>query len=371
MKFNISSSELTQTLMVAAGALGTSSLVHILEDFLVEIEEDKMIVSATNMEIGITTRASIHSEESGKAAIPGRLLLETLRALPVQPVEISIDDESQMLELVSSFGKYKIAVDRAADYPIIPKPDTETSFMIPSFVLQSAIANTIFALSTDEIRMAMTGLFTKVEGDKVTFVATDAHKLVRYTFGGIDNAAEASFILPKKALLLLKGVLPENTDVKVSYNRNFAFFEWDETRLSCRLIEAQYPDYNVVIPAANPFKLVINRESLLQSLKRISIFSNKTTNQVILQISESSLTLNARDVDFSNEATEQLSCTFEGEHLSIAFNARFLIEMLSVLKDTDIIMELAAPNKAGLLFPAEQAEREDLLMLVMPVMVPH
>jgi DNA polymerase-3 subunit beta len=371
MRFTISSNDLSKTLNLAAGSLGTSSLIHILEDFLLDIRDNKLKVVATNMETSITTYMPVDSTDEGVAAVPGRLLLDTLKALPNQPIEFQFDEDKQTLTLEASFGKYKMAFNRAADYPEIPQPNKEDVVEIPSDVLQNVFANTIIALSNDELRLAMTGLFVQVDFDKIVFVSTDAHKLVKYAYGNIQSNVSSSFIIPKKGLLLLKSVLPENTTIQMSFDRGFVFFSWGDTSVSCRLVEAQFPDYNVVIPPANPYKLHINRDALIQSLKRILIFSNKTTNQIVLDITPGSLTITARDIDFSNEATEQLTCTYEGEPMSISYNGRFLLDMISVLKVEDIRMELLAPNKAGLLFPEEQLEHEDILMLIMPVMIPR
>ncbi len=355
---------------IIAGAIGSSSVVYILEDFLFDLDGEKLTLSATNMEVSITTSIAIQGNESGKFAVPARILQETLKALPAQPLNFQVDEENQVLELESSFGKYKMAFDKTDDYPEIAKPDDDNKLTIPSDILQKAISNSLFAVSNDDMRVAMTGLFAQVDFDKITFVATDAHKLVKYTYSGVDGNFSSDFIIPKKALALLKGILPDDGDVTVSFNRNFAFFSWGDTRLNCRLIDAQYPDYNVVIPVDNPFKMHVNRETLLSSMRRISIFANKTTNQVALSIADKSLTISAKDLDFSNEAVEQLTCEYDGEPMSIGFNARFVVEMLSVLEADEITMLLADPGKAGLVIPTDLDDNEDMLMLIMPVMIP-
>ncbi len=368
MRFTIPSNDLSKTLNLAAGSLGTSSLIYILEDFLLEIKENNLKVVATNVETSITTHMPITSEDEGMAAVPGRLLLDTLRALPSQPVDLFFDEDNQTLLIEASFGQYKMAFNRAADFPEVPKPNKEDVISIPSEILQNVFSNTLIALSNDELRLAMTGLFVQIDFDKITFVATDAHKLVKYSYGNIEASVSTSFIIPKKGLLLLKSILPDKKDIQISFDRNFAYFTWDNTSVSCRLVEAQFPDYNMVIPVDNPFHMHVNREALLQSLKRILIFANKTTNQITLDISDQSLTITSRDIDFSNEATEQLVCTFNGEPLSVSYNGRFLLDMISVLKHDEVRFELLAPNKAGLIFPEEQSENEELLMLIMPVM---
>jgi len=371
MNFSVGSADLQRALTIAVGALGSGAVVYILEDFLFDIQDQELTISASNMEVAITTSMTIQGNENGKLAVPGKILQDTLKALPAQPISFYIEEEEQILTLESTFGKYKMSCDKTEDYPIIPSPDSEDELSIPSHMLQRAISNTLFAISNDEMRIAMTGLYTQVDFDKITFVATDAHKLVKYTYNGVNGNFSSNFIIPKKALTLLKQILPVDGDIKVSFDRNFAFFSWGNTRMSCRLIDAQYPDYNVVIPVANPYKMTLSREAFLSSMRRINIYANKTTNQVALSISDKSLTIFTKDIDFSNEATEQLNCEYEGEPMDIGFNARFVVDMLSVIDSAEITMELSHPSKAGIIIPSELEENEDLLMLVMPVMIPR
>ena len=370
MNFSVGSSDLLKALSITSGALGSASVIYILEDFLFDVKENKLTITASNMEITITTSLTVQGLEDGKAAVPGKILQDTLKALPAQPINFSIPEGEQILVLESSIGQYKMACDNTEDYPQLPVAESGDELIMPSHNLQRAITNTLLAISNDEMRLAMTGLYTQVDFDKVTFVATDAHKLVKYSFGKVQGNFSANFIIPKKALALLKTILPTQADIKMSFDRNFAFFGWDNTTMSCRLIDAKFPDYNVVIPVGNPYKLVVDRESFLSSMKRINIYANKTTNQVALSIADRSLTIFTRDIDFSNEAVEQLSCIYEGEPMDIGFNARFVIEMLGVLDSEEVTLELSQPNKAGLIIPSDLEENEDLLMLVMPVMIP-
>ncbi len=216
----------------------------------------------------------------------------------------------------------------------------------------------------------MTGIFVQLNEGNITFVATDGHRLLRYRRNDISADHSASIIVPRKAFTLLKSTLPsEATSVRVEFNASNAFFSFDNIRMVCRLIDERYPDYENVIPVKNPNKLTIDRHDLLSSVKRISIYSNKTTHQVRLRITGSELQISAEDLDFSNEANERLACQYEGEDLEIGFNARFLVEMLNNIDSDEITMELSTPNRAGLLLPASTDENEKILMLVMPVML--
>jgi DNA polymerase-3 subunit beta len=228
----------------------------------------------------------------------------------------------------------------------------------------------LFAVSNDDLRPAMTGVFFELDKKGATFVATDAHRLVRYKITSTSCPKSDSFIVPKKPLNLLKGALPANDDtLTVSYNSNHLFISHGTTELVCRLIDARFPDYKVVIPAENPYTMLVNRNDFQAALRRVSVFSNKSTNQVVLSISGNELRLTAQDVDFSFEGNERMSCSYEGEDMQIAFNARFLVEMLSAIDTEEVRLELSTPTKAGLVKPSEQAEGEDLLMLAMPLML--
>ncbi len=369
MKFSVSSTDLLKKLQLASGAISPNPVLPILEDFLFELDDKSLTVVATNLETSIITKVDVSSEEGGRLAVPARILLDTLKALPEQPISFVADVESGNIEVTSAYGKYKLAGENAEDFPEIPMVENAESIGVDSIALINAINSTVFATSTDELRLAMTGVYFQVDFNKVIFVATDAHKLVKYTYNNIESEITASFIAPKKGLHLLKNALDENGSVKMSFNKNNVFFSAENLDIVCRLVDAKYPDYNAVIPVNNPNMLAVNRMDLLNSLRRISIYANKTTNQVVLNIADASLTISAQDLDFSNEATEQLSCQYQGDPMTIGFNAKFLIEMLSVLESDEVRFELSTPNKAGILVPADANDHESLLMLVMPVMM--
>jgi len=369
MKFSVSSSDLLKHLQVASGAIGSNPVLPILEDFLFTIEGRNLTISATDLETSIVTTVDVNSDGNGRVAVPARILLDTLKELPGQPVTFNINEENYGIEITSAYGKYKLAGENGDEFPNIPQAEEVDTVTLNSSLLGKAISKTLFATSNDDLRPAMTGVYLQVDFNKLTFVATDAHKLVKYTFSNVNSQVSTSFIIPKKALNLLKGSLPNDEDLKLSFNNANAFFSAGNIHLVCRLIDARYPDYNAVIPTDNPNTLSVPRSDFQNSLKRIAIYANKTTNQVILNITESSLTVSAQDLDFSNEATEQLPCSYNGDPLTIGFNAKFLIEMLNVLDTEEIKMELSTSTRAGILHPTEKEEGEDILMLVMPVML--
>ena len=370
MKFSASSSELLKKLTVASGVIGSHNVLPILEDFLFEVSNDTLTITASNLDTSIIDSLEVSVEEEGNIAIPARILINTLKALPEQPITFEVNTEgNRMITITSSYGKYKLSGDNAEDYPELPEKDNIQSLDVSCSILNKALAKTLFATSTDELRQAMQGVFIKIEESSLIFVATDAHKLVKYSFETVGSSEFASFIVPQKGLTLLKNALPSSGNLKMSFNNNNVYFNFDSTEIIIRLVNANYPDYNAVIPVDNTNIVHVDRQEFLSSLRRISIYSNKSTNQVILNLSEGSLTISAQDLDFSNEATEQMPCEYNGDAMNIGFNGKFLIEMLNVMGGERVLMKLANYKRAGLILPSEQDEGEELLMLLMPVML--
>ncbi len=370
MKFIVSTTALLRHLQLINGVISTNTVLPILEDFLFDIQQQTLRISATDLETSMSTELPVEAKEEGRIAIPARILVDTLKTLAEQPLTFTIDEANFGVEITTDRGKYKLSGENGDDFPRIPVPESVTEINMPSSGLQRAINKTLFAVSNDELRPAMTGVFFQLATDGVTFVATDAHKLVRYRRNDVVAPEAADFIVPRKALSLLKSALPsEDTQVSIAYNNANAFFRFNNVDLVCRLIDARYPDYNAVIPKDNPNTLSVPRAEFLNTLKRVMIFANKTTHQVLLKIAGSDLQVSAQDLDFSNEASERLDCEYAGEDMDIGFNARFLLEMLNVMDTEQVNMELSAPTRAGLLLPSEDQEHESLLMLVMPVML--
>ncbi|HEY1006058.1 MAG TPA: DNA polymerase III subunit beta [Sphingobacteriaceae bacterium] len=370
MRFIVSTSTLLKQLQAVNGASSSSTVLPILENFLFEIKDGSLVISATDLQTSMTTSLAVESKEEGKVAVPAKILLETLKTLPDQPIAFNIDDQTFAIEISAGDGKYKLSGENGEDFPKIPTVENASAVNIPASVLSQAINKTLFAVSNDELRPNMTGVFCQLSSESVTFVATDGHKLVRYRRKDAKSPSSSSFILPKKALTLLKASLPsEDVSVSIEYNSTSAFFRFGNINLVCRLIDERFPDYEAVIPLNNPNKLTIERSLFLNCLRRVVIFANKTTHQVRLRINGSELNISSEDIDFSNEAHERLSCQYEGADMEIGFNAKFLIEMLNNLDGEEVLLEMSTPNRAGLLMPQNGDENEDVLMLVMPVML--
>lgn len=369
MKFIVSSSALLKQLQQIAGVINANTVLPILEDFLFEVEKNKLSVVATDLETVMRIQMDIEAKESGKVCIPAKILLDSLKNISDQPLTFTID-KNFGIEITSDNGKYKVMGENPDNFPKEPSADETSSFNSTSSALITAISKTLFAVSNDDLRPAMTGVFFELDKKGMQFVATDAHRLVRYKRSDISCPKNDSFIVPKKPLNLLRTALPSNDDeISINYNTNHLFVKHGTTQMSCRLIDARFPDYKVVIPTDNPYKLVVNKNDFQGALRRVSIFSNKSTNQVALNIAGSELELMAQDVDFSFEGDERMKCRYDGEDLVIAFNAKFLIEMLNAADSEEIRIELSTPTKAGIIKPMEQDDNEELLMLVMPLML--
>lgn len=368
MKFTVSSGRFLEKLNVAASALSSNPVIPILEDFLIKAEKKYLNITTSNMELTIMTGVEAEVSKTGSIAIPGKTLLETLKAMPEQPIVFDINDENCGVTITTQSGLYKLVGEKAEDYPKIAEPTDENQLIIPSEKLLLAIERTSFATSNDEMRPAMKGICLNIDFNQLTFAATDAHKLVKYSFQDVKSDVAATMVLTKKAAQALRSIMPQGAEIKMQFNREKAYFSFDQTLLSMRLIDAKYPDYNAVIPVNNPYHLQVNRYDLLSTLKRIVVYANKSTNQVIFNIQDKSLTISSQDMDLSNEATEQLSCTYEGEPMTIGFSGKYLIEMLSNMGGEHVNIELSSPSKPGIFLPTEQASGEHLLMLIMPVM---
>ncbi|MET6999342.1 DNA polymerase III subunit beta [Chitinophaga defluvii] len=370
MKFIVSSSTLLKQLQQISGVINSNTVLPILEDFLFLIDKNELTVVATDLETVMRVKMEVEAKENGRICIPAKILMDSLKNLPDQPLTFHIDLNSYAVEITSDNGKYKVMGENPENFPKEPTADDTTSFTMKSTALVTAINKTLFAVSNDDLRPSMTGVFFEIGQNSLTFVATDAHRLVKYVRLDVLCPQADSFIVPKKPLSLLKTALPDNdSEIKVSYSQNHFFVAHDGAQMICRLIDARFPDYKVVIPKDNPYRLTVAKSDFQNALKRVGVFANKSTNQVALNITGSELQLSAQDVDFSFEGNERMNCQYTGDDMQIAFNAKFLIEMLNAAEGDEVSIELATSTKAGILRPSEKEENEDLLMLVMPLML--
>ncbi len=372
MKFVVSSTVLLNHLQSINRVINPKNTLPILDNFLFNLDGKKLEITASDLETTLITDIHLeNSEESGSVAIPARILTDTLKEFPEQPLTFDINLESYTVVINSENGQFTIVGQDAADFPQLPEINTDkTSIAIQGEILQKAITKTIFASSEDELRPVMNGIFFEINKDNVICVASDAQKLVKYQRNDIQSEKESSFILPKKPATLLRGILPkEEKKVTIEFDEKNAVFTLSGYKMVCRLTEGQYPSYNSVIPTDNPNKLLIDRLALHNALKRVSVYSNQASNLVKLQISDNQITVSAQDIDYSISAYERLNCQYEGEEMEIGFKSTFMIEILANISSDNVHLEMSDPSRAGIFLPIEKEdENETILMLLMPMM---
>ena len=370
MKFIVSSAALLKELQMIGGVINNTNTLPILDNILFEINGNTLTLTASDLETTFSTKILVESETNSTIALPARLLLDTLKTFPEQPLTF-LKTEKNTVEISANNGKYAVAYVEGEEFPKTTQISDAKSTQISGSILYTAINSTLFASGNDDLRPVMSGVFFQFSSESLTFVATDAHKLVKYTRTDLNAPETAELIMPKKPLQLLKGILQGmQEEIVIEYNDTNAHFRFGDSTLTCRLIDGKYPNYEAVIPKENPNQMKLSRTSFLNSVRRVSIFSNKTTYQIRLKIAGASLQISAEDFDYSNSAEERLDCDYQGDDIQIGFNSRFLIEMLNGLECDEVKLSMSLPNRAGLLTPLDHTEEgEEITMLVMPVML--
>jgi DNA polymerase-3 subunit beta len=372
MRFIVSSTTLLKSLQAISGVLNSNNTLPILDDFLFKAVGDDLIITASDLETTMSVSVTPEMlEDAGMITIPAKILLDTLKTYHDIPLTFIINEDLSTVEISSESGKFKLAGHHGEEYPQTPLLDDPMTLSLKSEVLYSAITKTIFAAGNDELRPVMSGVFFQLSPEDATFVATDAHNLVRYRRADAASEESLSFIMPKKPLNQLKSNLSnDDSDVRIDYNVTNARFSFNNLVMVCRLIEGKYPNYDAVIPRDNPNVLTIAKAPLIAAIKRVAIYGNQSTHQIRFKMIGQMLTLTAEDVDYSNEGAEVLTCTYDGDDMEIGFNSKFLLEMLNNADTENIMIEMSAPNRAGLITQVDPENvNENMLMLVMPVML--
>ena len=373
MKFIVASGELQKALNTVSGVISSSQSRPILENFLFELENDLLKITASDGETTLLTSLAVKSESQGKIAVPAKMFQDIIKSFGDQPLTFVVKpnetQEGRLLEILDEKDNYFIALDNAEDYPELMEFDSAQKVVVPSGVLAEALSNTLFATSNDSLRPVMTGVLFQFGEEEANFVSTDSHRLVVYKRTNIKNNEPMEFIMPKKPLSIFKNILSGSDDeVVIEFNENMAKFSFGEHTWICRLIDGKYPNYTAVVPKENPNVLTINRNLLLSSIRRASIFSSKSTNQVRFKLSGNILHLHAEDTEYANKAEMQIPCEYKGEDINIGFSSKFLTEMLAVLNSEDILIKMSQPNRPGIIEPVDGLdEDEHILMLSMPV----
>lgn len=377
MKFKASSTVLLSHLQAISRVINSKNSLQILDNFLFDLEGNLLTMTASDTETTLITSMEVDEVEgSGNVAVSSRLLLDTLREFSDQPLSFQINDSNLAMVISSANGTYNFIGQNGDEYPRLPELKDDARLMtLPVSTLAAGISKTLFCTADDELRPVMNGIYFDIYTDGLTLVATDAHKLVRYkttytTASLTEEEEKASFILPKKPSNMLKNILPkESGDVEVKFDSKNAYFKLSNYTMICRQVEGRYPNYNGVIPKENPYKVIVDRISLLNALKRVSVFSNQASNLVKLHIEENQIFISAQDIDFSISAEETINCQYADDPIKIGFKSAFLIEILSNISSSDVVLELTDPSRAGIILPFENEENEDILMLLMPMLL--
>jgi DNA polymerase-3 subunit beta len=375
MKFTASSADLLEALNTVKGAVPSKSTMPILECILFERDGDTLRLSATDLEISIIQTVPVQFEtngtpESTPIAVPAQRLIDTLRALPDLPIAFSADSDFE-IRMETDQGHYKMVGHDGSDYPELPELEKQHELNIEGGLLGRTIDKTAFAVSQDALRPAMMGVYFQVGEDETSVVATDGHRLVKLTLPELQAPTTVDFIVPEKATKLAGRIVEDDEICTVRVDESHVSFEFDNSRVLARLIDETYPNYQSVIPDGNDRNLVVNREDMLNAVKRVGLYSSSMTNQIRLDVTADTVTISAEDVERSSEAEETIHCDYDSEPMEIGFNSEYLTEVLSNVDCEEVLFELSSPNRAGIVLPREsdEAPEEDILMLIMPVML--
>ncbi|MBP5536637.1 MAG: DNA polymerase III subunit beta [Bacteroidales bacterium] len=378
MRFIINSQVFAKQVQALSGVIPNNNTLPSINGFYFNLKGNVLTIKTTDLET--TMMASINLEtadDSGAAAVvvPAKLLMDTLKSFDDVPLTFNVDPSNFSIELAWGTGNCRLAGINPESYPELPAINDTVKTTIMASTLVNAINKTSFAASNDDLRPQMAGIYVELKPENATFVATDAHKLVRYRCLDVHSEEPSSFILPRKPILHVKNILAglsEDCEVVLEYNNTNVSFTFGNYYIVCRLVDGKYPNYEAAIPKENPNRLTVDRNSFLNVLRRVKIFASMATQQVRLDISEHEIQITSEDIEFSSDAKEKIPCQYEGTPMEIGFNAKFLVEMVSNIDTENILIELSQPNRAGILFPMyseETSAKVDMLMLVMPVML--
>ena len=372
MKFIVSSTALSSHLQAVSRVINSKNALPILDCFLFDLQDGTLSVTASDSETTMVTSLEVNeSDADGRFAVTAKTLLDALKEIPEQPLAFDINIGTLEINVQYQNGKYSLMGQSADEFPQLTQlGDNAVRVEIDAEVLLNGINRSVFATADDELRPVMNGIYFDITTDDITMVASDGHKLVRCKTFAAHGNERAAFILPKKPANLMKNLLArEQGTVTIEFDERNAVFTLENYRMVCRLIEGRYPNYNSVIPQNNPYKVTVDRQSLIGALRRVSIFSSQASSLIKLRLSNNQITISAQDIDFSTSAEETQTCQYDGNDMSIGFKSTFLLDILNNISAEEVVIELTDPSRAGVIIPVEQEEKEDLLMLLMPMML--
>ena len=373
MKFKIHSKSLYNALSAVSKVINSKNAMTILNNFLFEVENDFVKITASDLENILTARVSIDNTEgeSGKFCLDARRCVELFKELPELNVDFSID-ENLAITIESPGDKFNFVGINGDEYPTPKQEVQETeplTFECPVEQLILGIDNTLFAVGTDDLRPQMMGILFDIKPAGITFVATDTRKLVRYSNSMSAPGITASCIVPVKPASIIKNAFAKEENVKVSLDGKSATIESETFTFNCRLIKGVFPAYDKVIPNNNPYSLTVDRQSMLNALRRVGVFVDPGHGLVKFHITAENIEMKAQDNNFCTSGRVELPCSFTGNEMYIGFSAPYLIEICNTLATDNIVVKLCDPSRPGVFIPEENDENSDLLMLLMPMTI--
>jgi DNA polymerase-3 subunit beta len=367
MKFTVASSELQKALNKISGVVPSKSTLPILENILFDLSKNTLRLAATDLEVSMIASLEVRGTEDGKIAVPAKRIMETVRALPDVQLVFSADLSANKIKMITETGEYALVGESSEEFPSLPQLKGDERIVLESGLLRRMIMQTIFSVSVDELRPAMTGVLLQMSAKEIRAVATDGHRLVRVTYANTTQSkTKKEIIVPAKALNLVSKSL-ESADATLTTDASHVQFHLGNTTLTSRLIEENYPNYESVIPLDNEKTLTVSKDLLLASVRRVALYSNMTTRQIRFSLKKNEMKIAAEDIDFGGEAKEKVACDYHDDELEIGFNSTYMVDMLSHVESDEVVFKLSSPVRAAILAPGKQRDKEEVLMLVMPM----
>ncbi|MBD5248573.1 MAG: DNA polymerase III subunit beta [Barnesiella sp.] len=373
MKFNVPSKMLYAYVAAVCKVINSKNAMTILNNLLFSLEGDTLTITASDLENTLSATLTVTEPEGeGKFCVDAKRVADLLKELPDLGVTIDVNDENLAIDLTYPGGKFSLVGINGNEYPNTKEPvaeDQKMMFTAPMKQVLSGIDNTLFAVGNDPVRPQMMGILWDIKPDKITFVATDTRKLVRYVNTMSAPGIEGSFILPVKPANIIKNVFAKDEEIDITLDPKSATFSTAAFNFNCRFIKGNFPDYNRVIPQSNPYALTIDRTEFLNAVRRVGVFVDPGNGLVKFKLNATELVMKAQDTNFCTSARETMSCDFNGPEMIIGFSAHYLIEIFNTITTEQIIINLSDPSRPGVFVPDTQSENGDLLMLLMPMTV--
>lgn len=358
---------LSYGVQICQRAVSTKNPLPVLSGILLKAEEGSLTFTATDLEIGIECIVPVNTLKEGSVVLPARIFSEIVRRLP--DVQIGLETDGQNYSSVLKYGQseFNILGISPEDYPILPSIDSSSTLIIKQELFKDMIKQVIFATSNDDHRPIFTGVLMEIEEDNIRLIATDTHRLA-FRNGKIDNPnnIEKTAIIPGKTLNELNRIMNgDGEDLRISFGDNQVVFEMPGIRLISRLIEGQYPNYKQVIPEGCKTQVRVNTKELLEAVERASLLAKEGSNYIKLTVGQEKMVINSNSPEIG-KIEEQLNILTEGEETQIAFNSKYLSDVLKVIDSEEIHMELTGSLSPGKIKPVDG---ENYIYIILPIRI--